>query len=318
MRALKIAGAAVAAVIVAIALLLVVGVPSGFLTSAIQERVERDTGYKLAINGSSKIGIWPQLNVTMKDVTLQDPKDRDITNRLTAASIEADVTLSSVWSGKPEITELVIVRPVLNLPLQRERSRDIPARSAGGAAAPAFSIEHVVVSGGTVVFSNLRDRVESRIEGLNADVIMTSDRKIRISGNARSGEHPLKFDIKATVPVPPLERQNIPTEFTIDAPGLLSASVSGKSEVRLNGTVIQINGLSGMFGDGAFNGWASVDLASKPLVKLDLDFQRLDVATSAATLPGAIRAGRKATLSRWVDPGDPRPAPVEPGNRGGV
>jgi AsmA protein len=90
MRTLKIAGAAITAVIAMIALLLVVGVPSGFLTSAIQERVARDTGYKLAINGSTSIGIWPQLNVTMKDVTLQDPKDRDITNRLTAASIEAD------------------------------------------------------------------------------------------------------------------------------------------------------------------------------------------------------------------------------------
>ena len=35
-----------------------------------------------------------------------------------------------------------------------------------------------------------------------------------------------------------------------------------------------------MLGDGAFNGWASVDIASKPLVKLDLDFQRLDIATA--------------------------------------
>lgn len=289
MRALKIAGAAIAAVIVVIALLLIVGVPSGFMTSAIQERVERDTGYKLAINGATRIGIWPSLNVTMKDVTLQDPKDRDITNRLTAASIEADVTLASVWSGKPEITELVIVRPIVNLPLQRERARDIPAKPAGTAAASSFSIEHVVVTGGTVVFSNLRDRVESKIEGINADAIMTSDRTVRIAGNARTGEHPLKFDIKATAPLPPLERQNIPTEFNIDAPGLLPASVSGKAEVRLNGSVIQINGLSGVFGDGAFNGWASVDIASKPLVKLDLDFHRLNVAM-AKSAPGSAKA----------------------------
>jgi AsmA protein len=290
MRALKIAGAAIAAVIVVIALLLIVGVPSGFLTSAIQERVERETGYKLAINGSTRIGIWPQLNVTMKDVTLDDPRDRDITNRLTAASIEADVTLSSIWSGKPEITELVIVRPIVNLPLQRERVRDAnAARTAGGATVPAFSVEHVVISGGTVVLSNLRDRVESKIEGINADAIMSSDRKVRLTGNARTGEHPVKFDIKATVPVPPLERQNIPTEFALDAPGLLPASLSGKAEIRLNGTVIQINGLSGMFGDGAFNGWASVDIASKPQVKLDLDFHRLNVAM-AKNAPGSAKA----------------------------
>jgi AsmA protein len=289
MRALKIAGAAIAAVIVVIALLLIVGVPSGFLTSAIQERVERDTGYKLTINGSTKVGIWPALNVTMKDVTLADPKDRDITNRLTAASIEAEVTLASIWSGQPEITELVIVRPIVNLPLQRERARDIPAKSNGTAAAPALSIEHVVVSGGTIVFSNLRDRVESRIEGLNADAIMTADRKVRITGNARSGEQPLKFDIKATAPNAPLERQSIPTEFTIDAPALLPASVTGKAEVRLNGNLVQINGLSGMFGDGAFNGFASVDIASKPLLKLDLDFHRLNVAI-AKSAPGSAKA----------------------------
>ena len=289
MRALKIAGAAVAAVIAVIALLLIVGIPPGFMTSAIQERVERDTGYKLSINGSTRIGIWPSLNVTLKDVTLQDPKDRDVPNRLSAASIEADVTLSSLWSGKPEIAELVIVRPVLNLPLQRERTRDIPAKPAHAGTAPSFSIEHVVVTGGTVVFSNLRDRVESRIEGINADAMMSDDRRVRISGNARSGEHPLKFDIKATAPAAPLERQSIPTEFTLDAPGLLPASVSGKTELRLNGNIIQINGLSGMLGDGAFNGWAAVDVASKPLVKLDLDFHRLNIAM-AKSAPGSAKA----------------------------
>ena len=289
MRALKIAGAVIVAVIAVIAGLLIVGIPSGFLTSTIQDRVERETGYKLAINGSTRIGIWPSLNVTIKDVTLQDPQDREITNRLTAARIEAEVTLASVWAGKPEITELVIVRPVVNLPLQRERTRSIPAKSTGSAAAAAFSVEHVVVTGGTVVFSNLRDRVESRIEGINADAIMGSDRKVRITGNARSGEHPLKFDVKATAPEAPLERQSIPTEFTLEAPGLLPASASGKAELRLNGKVIQINGLSGTLGDGAFNGWASVDIASKPLVKLDLDFHRLNIAM-AKSAPGSAKA----------------------------
>ena len=50
-----------------------------------------------------------------------------------------------------------------------------------------------------------------------------------------------------------------------------------------------INGLTGTLGDGAFNGWASVDIASKPLVKLDLDFQRLDVATSSTAAAAGCR-----------------------------
>lgn len=47
--------------------------------------------------------------------------------------------------------------------------------------------------------------------------------------------------------------------------------------MRLSGDVVMINGVNGRLGDGAFNGWASVDIASKPLVKVDLDFQRLAI-----------------------------------------
>jgi AsmA protein len=281
MRALKIAGAAIAAVIVVAALLLIVGVPSGFLTSEIQARVERETGYRLTIAGSTKIGIWPSLNVTLNDVTLQDPKDRDTSNRLTIGKVEADMTLASVWSGRPQITELVITKPVLNVPLLRERSGQMiaspkPAPAAADSKAPA--IDRVTVSDGTVVFSNLRDRVESRVEGINADATMSADRKVKVTGRARAGDKPLKFELNATAPAPPLERQNIPVELTLDAAGLLQAQLSAKAEVRLNGSVVMINGLTGSIGDGAFNGWASVDVSSKPLVKLDLDFQRLDVA----------------------------------------
>ena len=93
--------------------------------------------------------------------------------------------------GRPQITELVIVRPVLNVPLQRERVKDGQSRSEAdrsGARSDASTIEHVSVTGGTVVFSNLRDRVENKIETINADVTVDADRKIRASGNARTGE----------------------------------------------------------------------------------------------------------------------------------
>ncbi|MDB5606788.1 MAG: putative asmA protein precursor [Bradyrhizobium sp.] len=291
MRALKIAGAAIAAVIVVVVLLLFIGIPSGFMTSAIQARVERETGYRLTIAGATRIGVWPSLNVTMNDITLRDPKNRDTSDSLTVGSVQADITLASVMSGHPQITELVVARPVLHVPLLRERIAPPPsskaAASAGETEANTASIDRVTVTDGTIVFSNLRDRVENRIDGINADARIGGDRKIRLTGSAHAGEHPLKFDIKATAPAPPMERQNVPVDLTLDMPGLLQTPLSSKAEVRLSGSVIMINGLSGMLGDGAFNGWASVDIASKPLVKLDLDFQRLDVAVSAANAASA-------------------------------
>ncbi|MGZ5876012.1 MAG: AsmA family protein [Bradyrhizobium sp.] len=303
MKALRIVSAAIAAILVVAALLLIVGIPSGFLTSAIQERVERETGYRLTIAGSTRIGIWPSLNVTMNDVTLEGPKDRDASG-LTVGSIKADVTPGSVWSGHPEITELAIIRPVLNVPLLRERraapkpSPSRPASSSSAADSDAPGIGRITVSDGTVIFSNLRDRFERRIEGISATAVAGADRKIGVAGSAQAGGHPLKFDIKATAP--PLERQNVPLELALDAPGLLHAPLTAKAEVRLKDSVVMINGLSGTIGDGAFNGWASVDVASKPQVKLDLDFQRLDIARAPPQdSQGASQSSSQSPSQSW-------------------
>ena len=150
----------------------------------------------------------------------------------------------------------------------------------------------MTITDGTIAFANLRDRVENRIEGINAAASVGTDRKIWLTGTARAGANPLKFEIKATAP--PSERQNMPTELMLDAPGLLQAPLSARAEVRLNGSVVMINGVTGSLGDASFNGWASVDVASKPLVKLDLDFQRLEIAGAKqqprpAPSPGATR-----------------------------
>jgi AsmA protein len=281
MKALKIAGATVAAIIVVLALVLMVGIPSGFLTSAIQDRVERETGYRLTIAGSTRISLWPSLNVTVTGLTLQDPKDRDGSNRVTVESLQAATSLSSLWSGHPKISTLVVTKPVLYVPLLRERNRSLTPSAEPAASsddANAVTIDRVTITDGAISFANLRDRVENRIDGINAAVTVGTDRKIRLMGTARAGANPLKFDVKATAP--PSERQNMPTELTLDAPGLLQAPLSARAEVRLNGSVVMINGVTGSLGDASFNGWASVDVASKPLVKLDLDFQRLEIANA--------------------------------------
>jgi AsmA protein len=281
MKPLKIAGAAVAAVIVILVLLMVVGIPSGFLTSTMQERVERATGYRLTTAGTTKISLWPTLNVSVSDVTLQDPKDRDGGNRVTIGNLQADMALSSLWSGHTRIRELIITKPVLYVPLLRERLRaTAPASKPAANDTDSVTIDRITIANGAVAFSNPQDRVETRIDGIAGLATIDADRNITFDGIARSGDHPLKFVIKAVAPSGPVERQNIPVEVNFEAPGLLNGPLTVKSEVRLNGELIMINGLAGMLGDGAFTGWASVDVSSKPLVKLDLDFQRLDIPVS--------------------------------------
>jgi AsmA protein len=295
MRALRIAGTAIAAIVVIAAVFLIVGIPSGFLTSTIQDRVERETGYHLTVAGSTKVGLWPSLNITMSNVTLKRLGDRDAGGHLTVGSIQADITLASLWSGHPEITELVINHPDISVPLHRERrpaakTTASPPDASSGNTSNAPTIGRVIVNDGVVTFFNTHDRVENRIAGISARATIGADRRLSLKGNARAGDHPLTFDVEASLPNPPLERKNIPVELSLEAPGLLRAPLSSKAEVRINGTVVMINGITGAIGDDAFDGWASVDFATKPLVKLDLDFRRLDLATTAQAAPQGAAA----------------------------
>src|SRR6476646_180666 len=294
MRGLKIIGHTVAALVVIAGLVLLIGIPSDFLTSAMRAPIERATGYRMTTAGTSKIGVWPSLHVTLNDVTLQDPRNRDGSSRLTIASLQADARLSSLWSGHPDVTELVIDRPVLSVPLLRER--DGPENAPKGAASAAeaepgaISINRVRITDGTIAVSNARDRGDDRIESINANAVIDADRNVKVTGDAHASPHPRKFVINAAMLPLPIARQNIPLDLTLQAPGLLQDQLTAKAEVRLNGSVVMINGLTGALGDGAFSGCASADRSSKPLVKLDLDFQRLDVATSSTAAPSAAAA----------------------------
>jgi AsmA protein len=57
-----------------------------------------------------------------------------------------------------------------------------------------------------------------------------------------------------------------------------------------------INRVTGTLGDAAFNGWASLDLSSKPLVKLDLDFQKLALAATRSTGDTSNQPWSSATI----------------------
>ena len=301
MKAVKIASILVAAVVVLLALVAAVGIPSGFINSAIQSRIERDTGYRLAIAGASSVKLWPSLRVTLNEVTLEDPKDRTGIRRVTVDNLQADVSLESMWSSHAHVSEIIVTRPVFYLPLLRERlpATDAPRLDAAMAVG-AVHIDRVKIKDGTLAFSTTRDRVESRLEAVNAEaVVVGGDRKVDFTGTARAGEQAIKFNITATTPI---EHQSMPAEFTIEMPGALQQPVSGKASVRLNGAVVMINDIGGTFGSDAFNGWASIDIASKPLVKLDLDFQRLNIPLAkSADNPAAAQWSDAPISVSWLN-----------------
>jgi AsmA protein len=297
MKPLKIAALGFAVLLAVAALVLGFGIPAGFVAKLAQDQVEARTGYRLRIEGGTKLSFRPSPTVTLGDVSLLDGSGNDSATSFTAQSVRASLSLASLVSGRPGITELAIVKPALHIALARQpvnRAGSVPARPRdGGAAAaamPAFTVDRLTVEDGSVVMSNARDRLEMRIDRIDLTASLGADDG-RLDARAFVGDQPVRLQAKAGMPFAGFGGRSVPVELSFAAPGVLEGVFTGAADIRAGASALMINNVSGTIGDGKVNGWASVDVSGQPLVKADFDVQRLDIAVSRAAANGGAASG---------------------------
>ena len=282
MRVLKYLIFVLVAVCAVAVLLLVIGVPSNFLVDKIRTRFADETGRQLQIAGGAELHLWPTLSVVVKGITLVNEGDQATQTQVTVASAQADVQFSSLFSGKPKITEFALVQPVIKMPLLRRAIEEKP--KAGGQANTANDnkparetpdIDRILVKDASVLFVRTNGEVESRIDHINMTATLSKpDHHIDATISAMAGKQDLRVRIKSKGPIDKNEKP-LPLELTVEAPGLLDGTLTSTASVTSIGSLMKINDLEGKIGPHRFTGWASVDMKNKPRVKLDLDFKRL-------------------------------------------
>lgn len=294
MKALKIA---IAGVLVTAALLWVFGIPANFLVNLVQDRVETASGYRLHVDGGATIGFWPAPTVSLRNVTL-DRAGVPAQDQFRAETIRIALALADLTRGHTHITELMILRPILRVPLARERvvaaavsgSPAAAPATAGGAGAKATSaaadsdgtksamaIDRIRIEEGTVALYSEPDRLEKNIEHINLDLSRgAAGGRPNVTGRLDWGGQTFQVELKSDVLPQQLEGQTIPVEVTLQAPGRWRHPLSMKAELSSRKNSLVINSLSGRFGQNRFDGFATVDFSTnKPVVKADLDFNRL-------------------------------------------
>src|SRR5437899_3190201 len=270
MKALRITLIGAAALAATALLLLVLGIPADFLADAFKARLERETGYRLRIDGETKVGLWPAPTIFIRDVALFDPKQGDAQDRFKAESVRIALSSDGLLSGKPRVTEITIARPVLRFPLVRERVASVvaaPAAATAGVPSEPVIVDRVIIADGTVVVASGRDRVETRLDRINLDASLGStDGRVELRGGLYWGDQLLRVELKADDWARWLDGQTIPVEFALQAPGLMAEPVSATAELRSRNALLSVNGLRGKIGRNSFHGWASVDFAAtKPM-----------------------------------------------------
>src|SRR5262245_5945878 len=287
MKALKIAAICLVVIFVAGALVFALGVPVGFLMKPIGDRVEAATGYRLRAAGDTRLTFWPVLTLSSRDVSID--RDGEPDSGFSAQSIRVSLALASVFSGRPEVTEIAVGRPVLRLPLQRERidlaSLRPSAQSSGEPTARPVRvvIKRVTVADGAVIFASRKESYQSRIEHIDLTAAL-GGREDAIDAKAQWDDRPVHVALKGNGLFGGFGGDSVPVEFTFEAPDF-TQSVTGAANIRVNGSLLAVNGLAGAIGQDRFNGSASIDLASKPLIKADVDFRRLAISLARPPTP---------------------------------
>ena len=297
MKTLKIATIGIGVVLVIALLALVLGVPGGLVLGALQNRVEADTGYRLRIAGNSTLAFWPSPTLTVHDIGLFDANDTDPLSKLTAETMRFSIAFSSLFAGYPQVSEIAIARPVLRVPLLRQRSNrtenaSVRSGSDSSVFAKNFPVDRVTIEDGTVVLSSARDHFESRINGIALTASLSGrDGLPSIKALGEWGDQTLRIQVKADGSADTWTGQAVPVQCAFEAPGLLQDPLSGVADIKVVGSTLTINGLKGTIGQSTFNGWASVEFAGKPVVKADLDFQRLTLGLVPAKASDAGTTG---------------------------
>lgn len=288
-RAVGIAAMAAGVVVVVGILALVIGAPVPFLANSIAKRFQAETGYRLQITGRARVSLWPSPTVTIGHISVLNAASPRPQTVATAEGVRLHLSLWSLVARRPQLAELAIAHPTFQVPLLRQRTAPAPGTTPAPALPSTFAraaspkvviVDRLLVDDGAVEFISETGRVESRIDAVALSGSLSADRLLAAKLSARWGEQVLRADIKSRLPAEGSNGRVAPLEFTVEAPGLLLDILTGRAEVGTNGTVLTVNSLTGAVGKSRYNGAGSVDFAGKPLVKLNLDLQRLDLAVA--------------------------------------
>ena len=266
---------AVGVIAVVAMLALVIGAPVPFLANSIAKRFQAETGYRLQVTGRAKVRLWPSPTVTIGNITVVDPEGPRPRTVATADGVRLKLSLWSLVTRRPQLTELAITNPTFQVPLLRQRTAQastLPATFARTGSRKVVIVDRLLVEDGAVEFVSPAGQVESRIDSIALSGSLSADRLLAAKVSGRWGEQGLRADLKSKLPAEGSDARVAPLEFTVEAPGLLLDALTGRAEVDVNGTVLTINSLTGAIGKSKFTGLASVDFAEQACGQIEFGF----------------------------------------------
>ena len=212
----------------------------------IAEQVFDATGERIAIEGDVSLALLPTPRLSAAGVHLAGPEGGP--DRLTLKSLDLQVALAPLLGGEIEVASLVMVEPVVLYEIDEQGQANwsldqgdgLPSEAAAtgattGEAADqdlALRVHSLRVQGGTLIYRDLRDGWEERVEAIDADLSADSlSGPFRLDGGFSYADE--AFDLSASVGR--LDRASgASSALSLTAPGLADAELAWDGSVALD------------------------------------------------------------------------------------
>ncbi|MDE3116965.1 MAG: AsmA family protein, partial [Pseudomonadota bacterium] len=240
MRRILIIVAAVIGVLLIVAVALPFVVPVDAYRGQIEQQASVATGRQLKINGALRLSIFPTLGVKAEQVTLANVPGGQAPYFATMDSLGVGVKLFPLLSGKVEVSQVTLNKPVINLEVekdgkgnwalgaQKQASETTAPRKGGGlGAAATATFQGVNIKSGRITYLNAVTGKHRSFDDINVTVAITSLAKpISVDGSLVSDGQKISMDGTVSDPKALMTGAATPVDLSITSE-LLQASFKG-------------------------------------------------------------------------------------------
>jgi AsmA protein len=256
--------------------------------------IEGATGYRLTVNGPVHISVFPTLKLVAEDVGVAQSTSERAVDLATAKELRFGLALASLFSGKVQVTEIALIKPVITMP------KSTPAagapESGGGSSGPSIATALQSLSLDSLV---IEDGALTLASGKRVDILS-------LSASLPAFDAPLALDLKAKLDGEKLAVVGSVANFgpfldgtasqvllDVDAPAQLPQRLALMGTATYTGEVLAFDDFSARAGDAAVQGVVSAHFSgATPKIKASLNSDGLDLD---ALLGGAPKAANPSS-----------------------
>ncbi len=177
--------------------------------SKITQVIEQKTGRKLIITGDTSFKFYPDIGVSLNDISLSNPPRMAGPPLVKMTALRASFKLIPLFKGQVEVADITLIKPHFILLVDKKGNRNwdfnMAASDDEGTGEPSsgtsVTLGSVTIKNGFVHYINAKDDVNLKLEAINITLAQKlPSRSINTKGNLRWRNEILNISSKIDAP----------------------------------------------------------------------------------------------------------------------